>query len=101
MGTVYHHLHSHANANTIALYPDLREPTAASPSSHTAEDIQKLMADVHQQRAQLEECHRMEVERLRAYYQQQAKATEEHYATELIMLQQHLDEVTGTEAQFR
>ncbi|CAB1320859.1 unnamed protein product [Coregonus sp. 'balchen'] len=63
-------------------------------------DIQKLRANVQQQRAQLEECHRQEVERLRAYYQQQAKATEERYATELIVLQQHLDEATGTEAQF-
>ncbi|XP_021427846.2 A-kinase anchor protein 9 isoform X8 [Oncorhynchus mykiss] len=95
-------LRRHIESSSISTHnlKDLREPTAASPSSHTAEDIQKLMADVHQQRAQLEECHRMEVERLRAYYQQQAKATEEHYATELIMLQQHLDEVTGTEAQF-
>nr|XP_046181660.1 A-kinase anchor protein 9-like [Oncorhynchus gorbuscha] len=95
-------LRRHIESSSISTHnlKDLREPTAASPSSHTAEDIQKLRADVHQQRAQLEECHRMEVERLRAYYQQQAKATEEHYATELIMLQQHLDEVTGTEALF-
>ncbi|XP_031649393.1 A-kinase anchor protein 9 isoform X8 [Oncorhynchus kisutch] len=95
-------LRRHIEISSISTHnlKDLREQTAASPSSHTAEDIQKLRADVHQQRAQLEECHRMEVERLRAYYQQQAKATEEHYATELIMLQQHLDEVTGTEAQF-
>nr|XP_029514210.1 A-kinase anchor protein 9-like isoform X4 [Oncorhynchus nerka] len=95
-------LRRHIESSSISTHnlKDLREPTAASPSSHAAEDIQKLRADVHQQRAQLEECHRMEVERLRAYYQQQAKATEEHYATELIMLQQHLDEVTGTEAQF-
>ncbi|XP_024251461.2 A-kinase anchor protein 9 isoform X4 [Oncorhynchus tshawytscha] len=66
----------------------------------TAEDVQKLRADVQQQRAQLEECHRMEVEHLRAYYQQHAKETEERYSTELLVLQQHLDEVTGTEAQF-
>ncbi|XP_029591189.1 A-kinase anchor protein 9 isoform X4 [Salmo trutta] len=79
---------------------DQRELTTASPSSHTAEDVQKLRADVQQQRAQLEECHRLEVEHLRAYYQQQAKETEERYATELLVLQQHLDEVTGTEAQF-
>ncbi|XP_064839611.1 A-kinase anchor protein 9 isoform X8 [Oncorhynchus masou masou] len=95
-------LRRHIESSSISTHnlKDLREPTVASPSSHTAEDIQKLRADVHQQRAQLEECHRMEVERLKAYYQQQAKATEEHYATELIMLQQHLDEVMGTEAQF-
>ncbi|XP_038827475.1 A-kinase anchor protein 9-like [Salvelinus namaycush] len=80
---------------------DQRELTTASPSSHTAEDVQKLRADVQQQRAQLEECHRLEVEHLRAYYQQQAKETEERYSTELLVLQQHLDEVTGTEAQFR
>ncbi|XP_071229891.1 A-kinase anchor protein 9-like isoform X3 [Salvelinus alpinus] len=79
---------------------DRRELTTASPSSHTAEDVQKLRADVQQQRAQLEECHRLEVEHLRAYYQQQAKETEERYSTELLVLQQHLDEVTGTEAQF-
>ncbi|XP_045550695.1 A-kinase anchor protein 9 isoform X7 [Salmo salar] len=79
---------------------DQRELTTASPSSHTAEDVQKLRADVQQQRAQLEECHRLEVDHLRAYYQQQAKETEERYATELLVLQQHLDEVTGTEAQF-
>ncbi|XP_031644532.1 A-kinase anchor protein 9 isoform X4 [Oncorhynchus kisutch] len=66
----------------------------------TAEDVQKLRADVQQQRAQLEECHRLEVEHLRAYYQQHAKETEERYSTELLVLQQHLDEVTGTEAQF-
>ncbi|XP_029587839.1 A-kinase anchor protein 9 isoform X2 [Salmo trutta] len=95
-------LRRHIESSSISTHnlKDLREPTAASPSSHTAEDIQKLRADVHQQQAQLEECHRLEVERLRAYYQQQAKATEERYATELIVLQQHLDEVTGTEAQF-
>ncbi|KAM9419393.1 A-kinase anchor protein 9-like isoform 3-T3 [Salvelinus alpinus] len=95
-------LRRHIESSSISTHnlKDLRELTAASPSSHTAEDIQKLRADIHQQRAQLEECHRLEVERLRAYYQQQAKATEERYATELIVLQQHLDEVTGTEAQF-
>uniref|UniRef100_A0A4W5NAQ4 A-kinase anchoring protein 9 n=1 Tax=Hucho hucho TaxID=62062 RepID=A0A4W5NAQ4_9TELE len=74
---------------------DLRDLTTASPSSHTAEDVQKLRAY-----AQPEECHRLEVEHLRAYYQQQAKETEERYATKLLVLQQHLDEVTGTEAQF-
>uniref|UniRef100_A0A8C7NUF4 Pericentrin/AKAP-450 centrosomal targeting domain-containing protein n=1 Tax=Oncorhynchus mykiss TaxID=8022 RepID=A0A8C7NUF4_ONCMY len=79
---------------------DRRELTTASPSSHTTEDVQKLRADVQQQRAQLEECHRLEVEHLRAYYQQHAKETEERYSTELLVLQQHLDEVTGTEAQF-
>ncbi|XP_064836312.1 A-kinase anchor protein 9-like isoform X4 [Oncorhynchus masou masou] len=79
---------------------DRRELTTASPSSHTAEDVQKLRADVQQQRAQLEECHRLEVEHLRAYYKQHAKETEERYSTELLVLQQHLDEVTGTEAQF-
>ncbi|XP_045081973.1 A-kinase anchor protein 9 isoform X2 [Coregonus clupeaformis] len=95
-------LRRHIESSSISTHnlEDLREPTAASPSSHTAEDIQKLRANVQQQRAQLEECHRQEVERLRAYYQHQAKATEERYATELIVLQQHLDEATGTEAQF-
>ncbi|XP_045077909.1 A-kinase anchor protein 9-like isoform X2 [Coregonus clupeaformis] len=89
----------HSSITSTHNLDDLRELTTASPSSHTAEDIQKLRADVQQQRAQLEECHRLEVEHLRVYYQQQAKETEERYATELIVLQQVL-EVTGTEAQF-
>ncbi|XP_028978659.2 A-kinase anchor protein 9 isoform X3 [Esox lucius] len=78
---------------------DLRETTSHSASSHDTEDIQKLSADVQQQQVQLQESHMQEVERLRAYYQQQAKETEERYATELSVLQQRLLEVTA--AQFR
>lgn len=65
------------------------------------EELRRLRAQDQQKQLWLEERHRQEVERLRAHYQQRATETEERYLTELFMLQQRLQEVTGTETHFR
>ncbi|XP_033856125.3 A-kinase anchor protein 9-like isoform X12 [Acipenser ruthenus] len=64
------------------------------------EEIEKLKSEFNQQRTQFEDQHTQEIECLRMYYQQQIKETEERYTTEMIVLQQRLQEVTGSEAQF-
>ncbi len=79
---------------------DLKERAGASSTCLT-EEIQRLRAEEQEKQLRLEESHRQEVERLRAHYQQQAAETEERYLTELFMLQQRLQEVTGTQTHFR
>lgn len=64
-------------------------------------ELRRLRAQDQQKQLWLEERHRQEVEHLRTHYQQQATETEERYLTELFMLQQRLQEVTGTETHFR
>lgn len=64
-------------------------------------DLQRLRAEAQEKQHQLEESHRQEMEHLRAHYQQQATETEERYATELFVLQQRLQEVTGNETHYR
>ncbi|XP_041663851.1 A-kinase anchor protein 9 isoform X2 [Cheilinus undulatus] len=78
---------------------DLEEHAGASPSSLT-EEVQRLKAAEQKKQLQLEESHKQEVERLRAHYKQQAAETEERYLTEILVLQQRLQEVTGTEIHF-
>ncbi|KAM6958852.1 A-kinase anchor protein 9 [Aplochiton taeniatus] len=65
-----------------------------------AGELDRFKAEMREKQAQLEERHRQEVERLRAYYTQQAKETEECYATELTLLQLRLQEATGTQGHF-
>ncbi|XP_041822985.1 A-kinase anchor protein 9 isoform X2 [Melanotaenia boesemani] len=74
---------------------DLEELSGAS--APPLMELQKLKAEAQEKQRQLEKSHRQEMERLRAHYQQQATETEERYATELFMLQQRLQEVTGAE----
>lgn len=73
---------------------------AGASASHAVE-VQRLKAEAQEKQLQLEESHRQEMERLRAHYQCQATETEERYATELFMLQQRLQEVTGTQTYYR
>ncbi|XP_037649678.1 A-kinase anchor protein 9 isoform X2 [Sebastes umbrosus] len=73
------------------------EERPGAPSTSLAKELQRLKAEEQEKQLQLEESHRQEVERLRAHYQQQAAESEERYATELFMLQQRLQEVTGTQ----
>ncbi len=74
------------------------EERAGAPSACLTEELQRLKAEEQEkQLQQLEESHRQEMERLRAHYQQQATESEERYLTELFMLQQRLQEVTGTQ----
>ncbi|CAJ1083390.1 LOW QUALITY PROTEIN: A-kinase anchor protein 9 [Xyrichtys novacula] len=75
------------------------EVRASAPSTNLTEEAQRLKAAEQKKQLQLEESHRQEVERLRAHYQQQAAETEERYLTEILVLQQRLTEVTGTETQ--
>ena len=77
----------------------LAERDGASLSFST--ELQRLKAEAQEKQLQLEERHRQELERLRAHYQQQATDTEERYATELFVLQQRLQEVTGSETYYR
>lgn len=77
------------------------EERAAAPSTCLTEELRRLRAEEQEKQLQLEESHRQEVEHLRAHYQQQATETEERYLTELFMLQQRLQEVTGTQTHFR
>lgn len=74
---------------------------SSAPSTSITEELRRLRAQDQQKQLQLEERHRQEVERLRAHYQQQAAETEERYLTELCVLQQRLQEVTGTQTHFR
>lgn len=77
------------------------EEQAGAPSTYLTEELRRLRAEDQVKQLQLEESHRQEVEHLRAHYQQQAAETEERYLTELFMLQQRLQEVTGTQTHFR
>ncbi|KAM9737616.1 A-kinase anchor protein 9 isoform 2-T2 [Menidia menidia] len=72
----------------------------AAASASPAVDLQRLKAEAQEKQLQLEESHRQEMERLRAHYRQQASETEERYTTELVMLQQRLQEVTGTDGYY-
>ncbi|KAF7664098.1 hypothetical protein LDENG_00189000 [Lucifuga dentata] len=76
------------------------EEQAGAPSTSLSEDLKRLKAEAQEKQLQLEESHRQELEHLRAYYQQQAAETEERYATELLVLEQRLQEVTGTQTHF-
>lgn len=64
-------------------------------------DLQKLKVEAQEKQLQLQESHQQEMELLRAHYQQQSAETEERYATELFMLQQRLQDVTGDETFYR
>lgn len=74
---------------------------SSAPSTCFTEELRKLRAQDQQKQHQLEERHRQEMEHLRTHYQQQAAETEERYLTELCVLQQRLQEVTGTQTHFR
>ncbi|XP_037548691.1 A-kinase anchor protein 9 [Nematolebias whitei] len=78
----------------LSSYRDVEEQTGASAS---IPDLQKLKVEAQEKQLQLQESHQQEMEHLRAHYQQQAAETEERYATELFMLQQRLQDVTGDE----
>ncbi|XP_029700863.1 A-kinase anchor protein 9 isoform X4 [Takifugu rubripes] len=79
---------------------DVEEQTV-TPSACISEELQRLRAEEQVKQLQLEESHREEVECLRAHYQQQATETEERYLTELLMLQQQLQDVTRAQAHSR
>lgn len=68
-----------------------------TPPTSTTEELQRLQAEAQEKHLQQEQSHTQEMERLRAHYQQEATEAEERYATELFMLQQRLQEVTGTQ----
>ncbi|KAM7373294.1 hypothetical protein PAMP_008158 [Pampus punctatissimus] len=76
------------------------EDQATAPSASPSKELQMQRAEAQEKQLQLEESHRQEMEHLRAHYQQQATETEERYATELFMLQQRLQEVTGTQTHY-
>lgn len=82
------------------LFLDVEEQTV-TPSACISEELQRLRAEEQVKQLQLEESHREEVECLRAHYQQQATETEERYLTELLMLQQQLQDVTRAQAHSR
>ncbi|XP_041104798.1 A-kinase anchor protein 9 isoform X11 [Polyodon spathula] len=87
-----------ARASTEDLH-DLKEQLKVR--SARLEEIEKLRSEFNLQRTQFEDQHTQEIERLRMYYQQQIKETEERCTTEvMIILQQRLQEVTSSEAQF-
>ncbi|KAL4629820.1 A-kinase anchor protein 9 isoform X3 [Arapaima gigas] len=65
------------------------------------EEVMKVRAEFQARQEQLEVQHRQEIERLRSYYQQEVKDTEERYTTELLLLQQRIQEVMGSETQAR
>ncbi|XP_026156744.1 A-kinase anchor protein 9 isoform X2 [Mastacembelus armatus] len=74
------------------------EEHATATYSSLAKELQSLKAEAQRKQLQLEESHRQDMEHLRAHYQQQATETEERYATELYLLQQRLQEFTGTQS---
>ncbi|XP_028255665.1 A-kinase anchor protein 9-like [Parambassis ranga] len=79
----------------------LSPSTSKDPEERPASvNLQRLRAEAQEKQHQLEESHRQEMEHLRAHYQQQATETEERYATELFVLQQRLQEVTGNETHY-
>lgn len=77
------------------------EERRGAPSTSVTEELQRMKGEAQEKQLQLEESHRQEMEHLRAHYQQQATETEERYATELFMLQQRLQELTGSETHYR
>lgn len=77
------------------------EEQTVTPPVCIGEELQRLRAEEQQKQLQLEESHREAVECLRAHYQQQATETEERYLTELLMLQQQLQDVTSSQAHSR
>ncbi|MEQ2291637.1 hypothetical protein AMECASPLE_015043, partial [Ameca splendens] len=77
---------------------DLGEQSGESASASV--ELQRLKAEAQVKQLQLEESHRQEMERLRGHYQQQAAETEERYATELLVLQQRLQETTGAQTYY-
>lgn len=77
------------------------EEQAGAPSDSNTKALQRLKVEAQETQLQLEESHKQEMEHLRAHYQQQATETEERYATELFILQQRLQEVTGAQTHYR
>ncbi|XP_062343150.1 A-kinase anchor protein 9 [Osmerus eperlanus] len=70
--------------------PELaRAPPAQGPGG--------LEVELQKQRAELEERHKQEVERLRSSHRQQAEESERRHATELMVLRQRLHEDPGTQ----
>ncbi|XP_072561718.1 A-kinase anchor protein 9 isoform X2 [Paramormyrops kingsleyae] len=57
--------------------------------------VERLKAELQEQRAQLEERHGLEIEHLRSYHQQQAKEAEERYGAEILLLQHQVQELAG------
>ncbi|KAI3358086.1 hypothetical protein L3Q82_003096 [Scortum barcoo] len=92
-------LHVNVSSLSISASKDLEE-RAGAPSACLMEELQRLRAGEQEKQLQLEESHRQEMEHLRTHYQQQAAESEERYLTELLMLQQRLQEVTGTQTHF-
>lgn len=85
---------------SLFFFLDVEEQTG-TPSACMSEELHRRRAEEQVKQLQLEESHREEVERLRAHYQQQATETEERYLTELLMLQQQLQDVTSTQTHSR
>lgn len=50
---------------------------------------------------QLEERHRLEIERLKICYHQQMEETQERCTAEIVLLKTRLQELTGTQELFR
>ncbi|XP_029444704.1 A-kinase anchor protein 9 isoform X2 [Rhinatrema bivittatum] len=69
--------------------------------SSCLEEIEKQKMEFSRQRGQLEEQHAQDVEHIRSYFQQQLKETEERYTTEIIHLQERLQDVSEPALQFR
>uniref|UniRef100_A0A672NL88 A-kinase anchor protein 9-like n=1 Tax=Sinocyclocheilus grahami TaxID=75366 RepID=A0A672NL88_SINGR len=65
-------------------------------NGHPAE----LKAEFEECSARLEERQRQEIERLKSYYQQQMKETQERFTAEILLLQSRLQELTGAHQLF-
>ncbi|XP_056116452.1 A-kinase anchor protein 9 [Rhinichthys klamathensis goyatoka] len=73
----------------------------SAPSSEPSElTVPQLKAEFQECRAQLEETHRREIERLKVFYQQQKQETQERFTSEILLLQQRLQELSGAEELF-
>ncbi|XP_061903612.1 A-kinase anchor protein 9 isoform X1 [Entelurus aequoreus] len=66
-----------------------------------AQEKQRRLEDSHRQEIErVQASHRREIERVRAHYQQRAVETQDRYTTEIHMLQQRLQEVTGLQVHY-
>ncbi|XP_077086261.1 A-kinase anchor protein 9 isoform X2 [Siphateles boraxobius] len=83
------------------LKAEFQEPMAPQLKAEFQEPMApQLKAEFQECWAQLEERHRHEIERLKVFYQQQKQETQERFTSEILLLQQRLQELTGAEELF-
>ncbi|XP_054618970.1 A-kinase anchor protein 9 isoform X4 [Dunckerocampus dactyliophorus] len=89
-------------ADNIQNQRDAREQDAEEQGTKVShsEELERLKLEAQEKQHRLEENHRQEMERVQAHYQQRATEMEERYTTEILVLQQRLQEVMGAQLHY-